>query len=213
MSIKIKFGCLPTMIGSMPHTDPDEACRVVLRHLPAVPAWPQLPARTPRENMYAQFSEGFPGVVIEDSRLYIDRSRDIDGGLEKLYTAHADSDTSAYGISRDYAAGLHALLASRANKALALKGQVTEPISWGLAVTDGGQGAIYDDTLADAIARHLKLKAAWQYQELSRVSRNVVIFLDEPSLTSLGSVFVALPTEKVKELLEETLGGIEGVRG
>ena len=227
MSDKIQFGCLPTMIGSMPQTNPDDACGVVLRHLPAVPAWPQLPRRTPKENMYAQFSEGFPGVVVEDSRIYIDRSRDIDGGLEKLYAAHADNDASAYGISRDYAAGFHALLSSRADKAVAIKGQVTGPISWGLAVADGAQGAtairdrkfdvilqaIYDDTLADAIARHLRLKAAWQYQELSRVSRNVIIFVDEPYLTSLGSAFVALPTEKVKELLEETLGGIGGLRG
>jgi len=213
MSDKIQFGCLPTMIGSMPQTNPDDACSVVLRHLPAVPAWPQLPRRTPKENMYAQFSEGFPGVVVEDSRIYIDRSRDIDGGLEKLYAAHADNDASAYGISRDYAAGFHALLASRTDKAVAVKGQVTGPISWGLAVADGAQWAIYDDTLAEAIARHLRLKAAWQYQKLSRVSRNVIIFLDEPYLTSLGSAFVALPTEKVKELLEETLGGISGLKG
>ena len=213
MSDKIQFGCLPTMIGSMPQTNPDDACSVVLRHLPAVPTWPQLPRRTPKENMYAQFSEGFPGVVVEDARIYIDRSRDIDGGLEKLYAAYADNDASAYSISRDYAAGLHALLASRPKNAVAVKGQVTGPISWGLAVADGAQWAIYDDTLAEAIAKHLRLKAAWQYQELSRVSRNVIIFVDEPYLTSLGSAFVALPTEKVKELLEETLGGISGLRG
>jgi methionine synthase II (cobalamin-independent) len=213
MPEKIQFGCLPTMIGSMPQANPDDACSVVLRQLPAIPAWPQLPRRTAKENMYAQFSEGFPGVVIEDSRIYIDRSRDIDGGLEKLYAAHADNDASAYGISRDYAAGFHALLASRADKAVAIKGQVTGPISWGLAVADGAQWAIYDDTLAEAISKHLRLKAAWQYQKLSRVSRNVIIFLDEPYLTSLGSAFVALPTEKVKELLEETLTGISGLRG
>jgi methionine synthase II (cobalamin-independent) len=213
MPEKIQFGCLPTMIGSMPQANPDDACSVVLRQLPAIPAWPQLPRRTAKENMYAQFSEGFPGVVVEDSRIYIDRSRDIDGGLEKLYAAHADNDASAYGISRDYAAGFHALLASRADKAVAIKGQVTGPISWGLAVADGAQWAIYDDTLAEAISKHLRLKAAWQYQKLSRVSRNVIIFLDEPYLTSLGSAFVALPTEKVKELLEETLTGISGLRG
>ena len=213
MPEKLKFGCQPTMIGSMPQTDPDDACRVVLRHLPAVPAWPQLPHRSPKENMYAQFSERFPGVVVEDSRIYIDRSRDIDGGLEKLFAAYTDKDISAYGFSRDYAAGFYAMLASRVDKAVAVKGQVTGPISWGLAVADGAQWAIYDDTLAEAIARHLRLKAAWQYEQLSRVSQNVIIFLDEPYLTSLGSAFVALPTEKVKGLLEETLGGIGGLRG
>jgi methionine synthase II (cobalamin-independent) len=82
-----------------------------------------------------------------------------------------------------------------------------------LAVADGAQWAIYDDTLAEAIARHLRLKAAWQYEQLSRISRNVIIFLDEPYLTSLGSAFVSLPPEKVKALLEETLGGISGLRG
>ena len=213
MPDKIKFGCLPTMIGSMPQTNPDDACRMVLRHLPAVPAWPQLPRRSLKENMYAQFSEGFPGVVVEDARICIDRTRDIDGGLEKLYAAYADNDASSYSLTRDYAAGFHALLASRLDNAVAVKGQVTGPISWGLAVADGAQWAIYDDTLAEAIAKHLRLKAAWQYQELSRLSRNVVIFVDEPYLTSLGSAFVALPTEKVKELLEETLGGIGGIRG
>ncbi|MBN2098272.1 MAG: methionine synthase [Dehalococcoidia bacterium] len=213
MSENIQFGCLPTMIGSLPHTNPDDACSAVLRQLRALPAWPQLPGRSVKENMYAQFSEGFPGVVVDDSRIYIDRSRDIDGELEKLYAAYADNDASAYGFSRDYAAGFHALIASRADKAVAIKGQVTGPISWGLAVADGAQWAIYDDTLAEAIARHLRLKAAWQYQELSRVSRNVIIFVDEPYLTSLGSAFVALPTEQVKELLEETLGGISGLRG
>jgi methionine synthase II (cobalamin-independent) len=213
MSEKIQFGCLPTMIGSLPHTSPDDACSVVLRHLPVVPGWPQLPGRTVKENMYAQFSEGFPGVVVEDSRIYIDRSRDIDGGLERLHTAYAENDTSAYGISRDYAAGLHALLALRADSAVAIKGQVTGPISWGLAVADGAQWAVYDDTLAEAIAKHLRLKAAWQYQELSRISRNVIIFLDEPYLTSLGSAFVSLSPDKVKVLLEETLGGISGLKG
>ena len=213
MSTKIQFGCLPTMIGSMPQTNPDDACSVVLRHLPAVPAWPQLPRRTPKENMYAQFSDGFPGVVLEDSRIYIDRSRDIDGGLEKLYAAYTDKDISAYGFSRDYAAGFYAMLASRVDKAVAVKGQVTGPISWGLAVADGAQWAIYDDTLAEAIARHLRLKAAWQYEQLSQISRNVIIFVDEPYLTSLGSAFVSLPPDKVKSLLEETLGGIGGLRG
>ena len=213
MCAKIHFGCLPTMIGSLPQTSPDDACSIVLRHLPALPAWPQLPNRTAKENMYAQFSEGFPGVVVNDSRIYIDRSRDIDAGLEKLYAAYADEDASAYGLSREYAAGWHALLASSAVNALAVKGQVTGPVSWGLAVADGAQWAIYDDTLAEAIAKHLRLKATWQYQQLSRVSRRVIIFVDEPYLTSLGSAFVALPAEKVRELLEETLSGIGGIRG
>ena len=42
----IEFGCLPTAIGSMPHTDPAEACSQVSRYLKDIPAWPQLPRRS-----------------------------------------------------------------------------------------------------------------------------------------------------------------------
>ena len=40
---RIEFGCLPTIIGTMPHTDPKSACRLITRYLKDIPAWPQLP--------------------------------------------------------------------------------------------------------------------------------------------------------------------------
>ncbi|GAI14370.1 unnamed protein product, partial [marine sediment metagenome] len=101
----IEFGCLPTIIGSMPHTDPSEACALVSRHLKDIPAWPQLPKRSFKENMYAQFSEGFPGVVLKGDSIYIDRSQDLDKPLEKLYAAYLENDVDKYPISPDYAAG------------------------------------------------------------------------------------------------------------
>jgi hypothetical protein len=71
MSAKLEFGCLPTAIGSMPHTNPDEACSIIMKYLPDIPFWPQLPGRSPRENMIIQFSEGFPGVVIKGDRIHL----------------------------------------------------------------------------------------------------------------------------------------------
>lgn len=213
MPAKFQFGCLPTVIGGMSHTDPERACRLLVRHLTAIPAWPQLPKRSPKENMYAQFSEGFPGVVIDGARVYIDRSLDLDAGLEHLYTAHVNNDYSDYVISPDYAAGLHSFLDLGMATPLAVKGQITGPISWGLSITDGTHYAIYDETLAEAMARHLRLKASWQESALRRISPNTIIFVDEPYLTSLGSAFVSLPSEKVVALLKETLEGITGLRG
>jgi methionine synthase II (cobalamin-independent) len=213
MPAKFQFGCLPTVIGSMSHTDPEEACRLLVRFLTAIPAWPQLSKRSPKENMYAQFSEGFPGVVVDGARVYIDRSADLDAGLEHLYTAHANNDFHDYVISADYAAGLHAFLDLDMATPLAVKGQITGPISWGLSMTDGTYYAVYDETLAEAMARHLRLKASWQESALRRISPNTIIFVDEPYLTSLGSAFVSLPSEKVVALLKETLEGITGLRG
>ena len=210
----VEFGCLPTVIGSMPHIDPDEACQQVVHYLKDIPAWPQLPKRSFLENMYVQFSQGFPGVVVKEDGIYIDRSQDLDKPLEQLYTAYLDNDIDKYPTSPEYAAGLHSFLALEKLSPLAVKGQITGPITWGLAVTDESRKAIiYDDMLADAIAKLLKLKASWQEKALSRISKNTIIFVDEPYMMSFGSAFFSLSRERVISLLEEVFSGISRLKG
>ncbi len=209
-----EFGCLPTMIGSMPHTDPSEACSLVGHYLKDIPVWPQLPKRSFLENMYAQYSEGFPGVVIEDDKISIDRSQDLDKPLEKLYTAYLDNDFDKYPISAEYAAGLHSFLSLTNLSPLAVKGQVTGPVTWGLTVADDSHRAIiYDDVLGDAVAKLLKLKASWQEKTLNKISKNTIIFVDEPYMAAFGSVGVSLSKEKIISLLEEVFSGISGLKG
>jgi hypothetical protein len=210
----IEFGCLPTMIGSMPHTDPVSACDQTVHYLKDLPAWPQLPKRSFLENMYVQYSEGFPGAVIADRKIFVDRSQDLDTPLEQLYTAVLENNPAKYPISREYAAGLHSFLNMSGLRPKAVKGQIIGPVSWGLCLTDNDQKAIaYDDTLADAAVKLLKLKAAWQEAELKKISSNTVIFLDEPYMTSFGSAYFALSREKVVSMLEEVFSGIQGLKG
>jgi len=210
----IEFGCLPTIIGSMPHTDPSEACAQVSHYLKDIPAWPQLPKRSFLENMYAQFSQGFPGLVVEGERIYVDRSQDLNEPLEKLYAAYIENNVDEYPISAEYAAGLHSFLALENLSPLVVKGQITGPISWGLTITDNNRrSVIYDEVLADAAAKLLGLKAAWQERVLSKLSKNTIIFVDEPYMSSFGSAFVSISREKVIELLEEVFGGIRGLKG
>jgi len=210
----IEFGCLPTMIGSMPHTDPDKACSLVTHYLKDIPAWPQLPRRSFKENMSVQFSQGFPGIVIKDNSIYVDRSQDWDKPLEELYTAYLENDVDKYAISPEYAAGLHTFLSLTNLTPKVVKGQVTGPISWGLSVTDdSGRAVLYDDMLSDAAAKLLRLKAGWQEKVLSRISKNTIIFVDEPAMVSYGSAFFSLPKERVISLIEEVLGGISGLKG
>jgi methionine synthase II (cobalamin-independent) len=214
MTSKIEFNCLPTAIGSMPQTDPKEACSLVAKYLPDLPAWPQLPKRSQLENMYAQFSEGFPGIALEGDKIYVDRTADFDSQMEQLYNADSEDNPDDYGISAEYAAGLHAFLALKERHPSMVKGQVTGPITWGLCVTDREQrGILYDDLLAEALAKFLRLKAMWQESFLSQISPNTIIFVDEPYLTSLGTAFVAVPNEQVTNLLEEVFRGIEGLKG
>ncbi len=208
---------LPLHIGSIPHTRPPAACDLVLDSFPQIPTWPQLPKRSFLENMYVQFSEGFPGVVVEDQRIYVDRAKDLDPGLERLYLAYLQNDLS-YGItSRDYAAGLAAFpqkLSTISHQPLALKGQVTGPISWGLTVVDQDRRPVlYDDILADALAKHLRLKAAWQERELLNMAPTTMIFIDEPYMSAFGSAYISLNSDLLLTLLEEVFAGITGLKG
>ncbi len=214
-----EFGCLPTIIGSMPHTDPSRACSLITHYLKDIPAWPQLPRRSFRENMYVQFSQGFPGVVIEGDRSYVDRHKDdVTESLGKLYGAYDEDnkkyDVDKYPVSPDYAAGLHSFLSLKNMAPRAVKGQITGPVTWGLTVTDEtGKAIIYDDLFQDMIAMFLGLQAGWQEKALSQISKNTIIFVDEPYMAAFGSVAVPFDKDRVIKLLNKTFACIKGLKG
>jgi methionine synthase II (cobalamin-independent) len=212
----VEFGCRATIIGSMPHTQPEVACAEIARYLKDIPAWPQLPKRSFLENMYVQYSQGFPGVVVRENekKIYVDRSQDLDQPLEQLYSAYLENDLDKFPISPEYAAGLHHFLALSGLSPLAVKGHITGPVTWGLTVTDdAGKGVLYDEVLGDAVPKLLKLKAAWQERELQRICRDTIIFIDEPYMSAFGSVGMMLSRERVVNLLEEVLAGLSGLKG
>lgn len=209
-----EFGCLPTVVGSMPHTDPSAACSLLNHYLKDIPVWPQLPHRSFEENMYVQFSQGFPGVVVKEDSIHVNRSQNLDKPLEQLYTAYLENDIDKYPVSPEYAAGLYSFLDLKNLSPRAVKGQITGPITWGLTVTDESKRAIlYDDVLGDAVPRFLRLKAAWLEKKLREVCPNTIIFVDEPYMAAFGSIGMLLTKEKIISLLEEVFQGISGLKG
>jgi methionine synthase II (cobalamin-independent) len=214
-------------IGSLPFADPDRACRRILECFPEIPAWPQLPRRAFQENMYVQFSERFPGIVLEPDRLWVDRDQDLSPALEALYAAYLEDDLSYGEISPHHAAALYPFLDlvqavpidreapaidAPATSTRCLKAQVTGPISWGLTVLDAARRPVlYDEILADAIARHVRLKARWLEQCLRKACPQTLISVDEPYLSSYGSAYVSLGREQAIALIEEVLSGIDGL--
>ena len=84
MKIKGKF--LTTGIGSLPYTDASESARITCAKFD-IPFWPQLPKRGFKENMYVQFANGLPSLVIdaENRRIYVDSTKDLSEDLGKLY--------------------------------------------------------------------------------------------------------------------------------
>ena len=99
MSAKLEFGCLPTAIGGMPHRYPSEACSIIMKYFPDIPFWPQLPKRSPKENMIIQFSEGFPGVVIKGDKIHIEPSANFESEVEQIYIDCEQDNAPKYGIS------------------------------------------------------------------------------------------------------------------
>jgi hypothetical protein len=198
----------------MPHTDAKVACELILRYIPDIPAWPQLPRRSLYENMYIQFSEGFPGVKFEAEQILINNKDGFDAALEQLHINYLERKSGHYAISEIYASGLHAFLSMKFRRPKAVKGQLIGPISWGLSVMDRqNRPIIYDEILADAVTKHLELKAAWLKQSLNRISSNTILFLDEPYLSSIGTPFVSLSSHRVEEILTSVLSGISGIKG
>ena len=212
--IDTRFNLAPTMIGSMPHKDAAAACALVAKYLPEIPCWPQLPKRAFVEDMTVEFSEGFPGMVVQEDRAYVYHEPSFDKQLEYLYSAYLGNNIDAFPVSPGYAAGLNEFFNLKKLNPLAVKGQVTGPLSFGLTLKDEThQSILHNDTLSDAAARLLRLKAAWEEKELRRISKNTIIFVDEPVMASYGSAFFTLSKERVRSLIEEVLGGISGLRG
>jgi hypothetical protein len=207
--------CKATSVGSMPYTDAGEAVGRVLAAFPEIPAWPQLPNRSFLENMYVQYSEGLPCLVVDrkGEKVYFNTAGDTMAEIEAFYGKVIEADLDRFAISPEYAPGFHRLieeLAAGAPPGLAcVKGQIVGPVSMGLTVTDQEKRAIlYHDELMDAVLKSISMKAAWQVRELKKVCPNVMIWLDEPYLASFGSAYVSLSEAQVLSLIGEVTGAI-----
>lgn len=214
--------CSATAIGSMPHEEPEAACRVVLDNLTEIPIWPQLPKRSFKENMYVQFTEGMPAVVIDEpnERVFFDTSHDLVGLVGQFYEKFLEDRLETFAISADHASGFHELMKLLHNKDRQcfefVKGHVTGPVSLGLAVTDENKRpCLYNELLVDPIVKTLSLKARWQEAEIRSAVPDVrtIIFIDEPYLTSFGSAFVSLNRKDVIGYLRTLVGSISGLSG
>ena len=210
------LSCLPTGIGSLPHTSSKEACDLILNNLNDIPFWPQLSNLSFKENMYAQFSYPLPNAVIDESnkRVYIDTSSDP-GDLEDFLSKILAEDVDYFAYDEDYFHGLYEMLEMEADlKGIKVfKGQITGPISLGFQVTDENRKPIfYNDLYRDLMIKNLRMMAKWQEKTLKKVCDRTMIFLDEPFLSMIGSAFISITREKAIEYMNEVLGDIEGIK-
>ncbi|MCM8783226.1 MAG: hypothetical protein NC818_00380 [Candidatus Omnitrophica bacterium] len=203
-----------TGIGSLGHVNYQEAVSFVLDLFPEIPFWVQLPQRCFRENMYVQFSEGIPGIVVkeEERKVYVDTRKITEEDLSNIYEHYLGGKNDFFGISKEYAEGFYEFIEQLRAKKIScsfLKGQIIGPISFMLTVTDDSKKPlIYQEQIADSILKILTMKARWQVRRLKEIAQRVIIFVDEPYLVSLGSGYVNLDFRDVLKNLDEMIEGI-----
>jgi hypothetical protein len=204
-----------TAVGSWPHTDVQKITRLITDNFKDLPAWPQLPNLHFYENMYVQYSQGLPCIVLdeENRKIHFHTGNDIFSSIHTVYENFLSGNYDYFAISEPYAAGLYAFQKQYAgqNKLPALKGQALGPISLGLTLTDENKRSIfYNEQMQDAILKVCVGKAVWQARFLKSLAEHVVLFLDEPYLVSYGSAYVSLTREQIIDMLNEIIDKLHG---
>jgi len=209
MKINGKF--LTTGIGSLPYIDAGKSAERIFKTFD-IPFWPQLPKKSFKENMYSQFSQGLPGLVLDEKEktIHVDSSKDLSEALAMVYEAHISGDYDLFGITEEFAGGFYAFIRTvKGGKVEYAKGHITGPVSFGLGVADEkGKSIIYNDSMKEALVKLLEMKAIWQIERLKEIAKNVIIFIDEPYLASFGSSFINLKREDVISMLDSIINGV-----
>ena len=206
-----------TGIGSMPHRDAEEACRLVLKTFD-IPFWPQLPQISFKEFMIPQYSEGMPcfRIDIERQTFWVEKKPSEE--LDRFY--ESCSENSRIAISEDYAKGFHRFIAMVRNRQFpVLKGHITGPLTFTLGLKDDSGRLIYfDEEFREVSLMLLKAKVRWQLDMLKSSAEDIIIFIDEPILSALGSSsYLSVSSEEALRLLREIVitikseGGIAGI--
>lgn len=206
-----------TGIGSLPHLDPGVAVDLVLSSCD-IPFWPQLPSRSFRELMIPQYSEGLPGAVLDTEKEKVLLEYAGQDELNRFYELFSGGED--FPISEEYSGGFYSFLQRIEGRQFrTLKGHITGPLTFTLGLKKAdGRYIYFDEELREIALMLLQRKARWQVKELSRFSESVIIFIDEPILTAIGSSsYLGVEPAEAERLLTDTIsavkseGGISGI--
>jgi methionine synthase II (cobalamin-independent) len=229
MTDNFKPNGLPLLIGSLPIDDHLQAVKIVLEYTPEIPLWVQLPVFR-EEGMIAQFLPGLPGLTEEAERLFINTSgrnfeEDMIGFYEEyisLIEGEKDYDETRFVLTPETAKGFFIFTESLKDltvKPVAVKGQITGPVTLATSVSDHeGKAVFYNEEMRDAVVKLVAMKAGWQVKRLSEFNLPVIIFFDEAALAGFGSsAFIGIAPHEVAGCFEEVIdrvhneGGMAGI--
>jgi len=208
---------MTTGIGSLPLRSVEDSCSLVLSSFD-IPFWPQLPRLSFREFMIPQYAEGMPFLKMDEKAQTVHIGEPVTDELERFY--ESCTENSRIAISEDFAKGLHGMLRMIRGRRFSLfKGHITGPLTFTLGLKDAeGKAVYYNEELREISLMLLKAKTRWQMDLLKQHADRVIIFIDEPILSALGSsAYLGVSTEETSRLLREVTdtiraeGGLSGI--
>lgn len=205
--------CMATALPTVPHRDPIEACRLMLKSFPEAPCIPRL-------SMSARmYMDGMPCLVIntKDKSLTFDISRH--GEIERFYEKYWSQDIEYFAMSPQYAAGLYTMIDMLRNSApeslKLVHTQMPGVVTWGLSLKNHESDipAWYNETMRDIIVKTLTMKAKWQEKKIRESIPGVetMITLGEPSLGAVSSPFGSITEEDIIRSIDEIFENIQGI--
>lgn len=208
--MELEARCRTTAMGIVPHTDVETALRLSLSL--DIPFWPQLPNLNFCEDMYAQTSENFPGIVLdpEGKRISFHTTRFED---ELGNYSQKMGEPKTFALSRRYSAVYHRFLAEELEGYHAIRGQLTGPVSFGFRVVDENmKPIIYNEGIRTILFDFIQRKANIQYRELKERNQNAFVWLDEPGLGWVFSGLSGYNDVQAKKDYNDFLEGLEGLK-
>lgn len=222
---------LATGVGSLPYQRVDEAVQQVWDSLPSIPHWPQLPQCGVESSFVGQYLRGLVETgVLEgyEKPLFQADQPDWPERMARFYElylraeAGEDQALESFGFTKEGGVGFEGFCADLTEKgtrqALMLKGQLSGPVTLGLAITDRSRRACYYDELQrEMLVKALVMHARWQTKRLRQYGLPVLISIDDPGLYGYGtSTHLTLERnvliQDLNTIAEEILenGGIPG---
>lgn len=204
-------------IGSLPHNDVNKAMLLVKKDFLNIPFFPQLANINKNEDMIIQFLEGLPSFLPSEIEKFLldSESEEFFEALEEFFTDYEEiiSDINSdklekYAISKEFSSSFPLFeKIIKETKPLYAKGQIVGPFTLATSLLDkNGRCAVYDETLCDIIVKLLSLKVLWQIKRIKSANPSTIpiIFIDEPSITQLGtSAYLTISENEVVQMLKE----------
>lgn len=198
------------MVGSMPYQTPEEAIAIIKQHPPTIPTFPQLPKRSFKEGMVSQYSEGFPGIAINenDKKIWVRKDEELLNLMAEFYEQFLAGDIASFTISPEFGAGIPHfldLINESQGKVPVAKAQATGPFTFGLGLNDqDGKAVWFDPQYRDIVVKGITAKAKWLVSQMEPHAEKIMICLDEPILSALGTAaYLSIKDEDVVAHLDE----------